>query len=86
MGKLCKRAEELPESSDNSVNVLFLQTARDSYIFFYSDNHANKTKLIFGNYASNSELDFTWSHADILRNVINKNAERINIEDSPYQN
>lgn len=48
------------------INVLALVKGQERYIFLYDDSQRAETLRIFGRYASNPELSFTWYDAAVL--------------------
>lgn len=48
------------------INVLALVKGSERYIFLYDDNRRTETLRVFGRYASNPELSFSWYDAAVL--------------------
>tara|TARA_B100000686_G_C16112426_1_gene628547 strand:- start:127 stop:366 length:240 start_codon:yes stop_codon:yes gene_type:complete len=51
-------------SSD--INVLALVKGEERFIFLFNDDNRSETLRLFGRYASNPELTFTWYDAAVL--------------------
>jgi hypothetical protein len=50
----------------HDINVLALVKGDERYIFLYDDTKRAETLRIFGRYASNPELSFSWYDAAVL--------------------
>jgi len=48
------------------INVLALVKGEERYIFLFDDSKRAETLRMFGRYASNPELSFTWYDAAVL--------------------
>ena len=48
------------------INVLALVKGEERYIFLFDDSKRADTLRMFGRYASNPELSFTWYDAAVL--------------------
>jgi len=51
---------------DDAMNVLTLVKGEERYIFMYDDADLAETIRMFGRFASNKELSFTWYDAAVL--------------------
>jgi len=50
----------------SETNVLALVKGSERYVFLYVDSQRTEALRIFGRYASNPELSFTWYDAAVL--------------------
>ena len=50
----------------SDTNVLALVKGSERYVFLYVDSERAETLRVFGRYASNPELSFTWYDAAVL--------------------
>lgn len=48
------------------INVLVLVKGEERFIFLFNDDNRSETLRLFGRYASNPELSFTWYDAAVL--------------------
>jgi len=48
------------------INVLALVKGEERFIFLFNDDNRSETLRLFGRYASNPELSFTWYDAAVL--------------------
>ncbi|MCA9248338.1 MAG: hypothetical protein KDA42_14525 [Planctomycetales bacterium] len=48
------------------MNVLALVKGEERYIFLFDDSNRAETLRMFGRYASNPDLSFTWYDAAVL--------------------
>ena len=63
----------------HDVNVLALVKGEERYIFLYNDDNRSETLRIFGRYASNPELSFTWYDAAVLSQKIRQESAPPNL-------
>ena len=61
----------------HDVNVLALVKGEERYIFLYNDDNRSETLRIFGRYASNPELSFTWYDAAVLSQKLRQEAKKL---------
>ena len=52
--------------NDDDINVLALVKGKERYIFLFDDSKRAETLRMFGRYASNPDLSFTWYDAAVL--------------------
>lgn len=50
----------------SDTNILALVKGTERYVFLYLDSERTETLRVFGRYASNPELSFTWYDAAVL--------------------
>jgi hypothetical protein len=50
----------------SETNVLALVKGTERYVFLYLDSERTEALRVFGRYASNPELSFTWYDAAVL--------------------
>lgn len=55
---------ELPCTKE--VNVLGMVKGEERYIFLYDDDHRTAVLRMFGRYAADPQLSFTWYDAAVL--------------------
>ena len=58
------------------INVLALVKGAERYIFLYDDSHRAETLRVFGRYASNPELSFTWYDAAVLSQKLRQESQK----------
>lgn len=56
----------IPTPSRSDTNILALVKGTERYVFLYDDRHRGDTLRVFGRYASNPDLSFTWYDAAVL--------------------
>ena len=56
------------------INVLALVKGEERYVFLYDDDRRAETLRLFGRYASNPELSFTWYDAAVLSHKLRQAA------------
>jgi hypothetical protein len=54
------------------INILALVKGEERYIFLYTDRTRNETLRMFGRYASNAELSFSWYDAAVMSQSLRK--------------
>jgi len=55
-----------PPPPREDTNVLALVKGTERYVFLYCDSERTETLRVFGRYASNPDLSFTWYDAAML--------------------
>jgi len=60
------------------INVLALVKGQERYVFLYDDAHRAETLRMFGRYASNPELSFTWYDAAVLSQKVRQESQQQN--------
>jgi len=58
------------------INVLALMKGKERYVFLYQPGEEVKVLRIFGRYASNPELNFSWYDAAVLSQRVRKDKEQ----------
>ena len=58
------------------INVLALVKRPERYIFLYDDSHRAETLRVFGRFASNPELSFTWYDAAVLSQKLRQETQQ----------
>jgi hypothetical protein len=56
----------------SDTNVLALVKGTERYVFLYCDSERTETLRVFGRYASNPDLSFTWYDAAMLSQKVQK--------------
>lgn len=54
------------------MNVLALLKGDERYVFLYDDDHEAEVLRVFGRFACNHELTFTWHDAAVLSQKVRK--------------
>ena len=54
----------------DDVNVLAMVNGKERYVFLYDDQSRAETLRVLGQFASDSELSFTWYDAAVLSQKI----------------
>lgn len=57
------------------INVLALVKGKERYIFLFEDSQRAETLRLFGRYASNPELSFSWYDAAVLSQKLRQEAK-----------
>jgi hypothetical protein len=57
------------------INVLALVKGSERYIFLFDDASRAETLRVFGRYASNPELSFTWYDAAVLSQKVRQDVQ-----------
>jgi len=52
--------------NDGEINLLALVKGNERYVFTFDDQNRAEVMRVFGRFASNSELSFTWNDAAVL--------------------
>lgn len=63
----------------HDINVLALVKGAERYIFLYDDSHRAETLRVFGRYASNPELSFTWYDAAVLSQKLRQESQKSSV-------
>jgi hypothetical protein len=63
------------------INVIALVKGQERYIFLYDDARRNQLLEVFGKFASNPELSFTWYDAAVLSQKVRQEAQRRQLEE-----
>ncbi len=60
--------EEAPpqEADDDDVRFLILIRGRERYVFVFDREHLTEIRRVFGRFASDPELSFTWHDAAVM--------------------
>jgi len=58
------------------INVLALVKGAERYIFLYDDSQRAETLRVFGRFASNPELSFTWYDAAVLSQKLRQEIQK----------
>jgi hypothetical protein len=58
------------------INVLALVKGNERYIFLFDDAQRAETLRVFGRYASNPELSFSWYDAAVLSQKLRQETPR----------
>jgi hypothetical protein len=58
------------------INVLALVKGPERYIFLYDDSQRAETLRVFGRFASNPELSFTWYDAAVLSQKLRQECQK----------
>ena len=58
------------------INVLALVKGNERYIFLFDDAQRSETLRVFGRFASNPELSFTWYDAAVLSQKLRQETPR----------
>ena len=58
------------------IHVLALVKGPERYIFLYDDSQRAETLRVFGRFASNPELSFTWYDAAVLSQKLRQEIEK----------
>ncbi len=58
------------------INVLALVKGEERYIFLYGESNRAETLRMFGRYASNPELSFTWYDAAVLSQKLRQESQK----------
>ena len=68
----CKEAPSVTQD----INVLALVKGNERYIFLFDDSQRAETLRVFGRYASNPELSFSWYDAAVLSQKLRQETPR----------
>ncbi len=60
----------------SDVNIVMLVKGAERFVFYYQDDQAAETCRIFGKFASNPELSFSWVDAAKLVGEVRENVRR----------
>lgn len=58
------------------INVLALVKGQERYIFLYDDTQRAETLRVFGRYASDPNLSFTWYDAAVLSQKLRQASQK----------
>jgi len=58
--------------ADEDVNFIALVKGTERYVFGYHDSDRAELSLVFGRFACNPELSFTWYDAAVLSQRVRK--------------
>lgn len=54
------------------LNVIAIVKEREQYLFIYDDDSEQETIRVFGRFAADKELSFTWYDAAVLSQKLRK--------------
>ena len=62
--------------TNQDINVLALVKGRERYIFLYDNQSRAETLRVFGRFASDEELSFSWYDAAVLSQKLRQESEK----------